>query len=61
MKSFYFLDADDKPLVDSNGNIQHRDIVQFVRFSDLQNDEIELSNKCLEEIPRQISEYFEMI
>jgi len=41
--------------------IQNRDIVQFVRFNDLENDEINLSNKCLEEIPRQISEYFEKV
>ena len=35
-----------------------RDIVQFVEFKKYEGDAIKLSEQVLEEIPRQVQEYF---
>lgn len=59
-KKMQILDGDEVPLVSSNGKKRQRDLVQFVPFSKFQNDEIKLRDKVLEEIPRQIVEYFAM-
>ena len=60
-----FLDGDDKPLVNSFGEIRKRDIVQFVKFNTFKeknaikdNDNKELAEEVLKEIPRQIEEYY---
>jgi len=58
------LDGDDKPLVNSFGEIRKRDIVQFVEFNVFKernaigDDNKELAEEVLKEIPRQIEEYY---
>ena len=53
------LDGDEKPLIDSNGEIRKRDIVQFVKFSEFKgHDGTDLAEEVLREIPRQIEEYY---
>ena len=52
------LDADDDPLVDSRGRMSARDLVQFVPYNDYKNDSVELAAQVLEEIPRQIVEFY---
>ncbi len=52
------LDADDNPLVDSRGRTCVRDLVQFVPFNEFKNDPKELARQVLEEIPRQIVEFY---
>jgi hypothetical protein len=54
------LDADDKPLFDKNGRKAGRDLVQFVPFYQYQNDGARLAEQVLEEVPRQIVEYYKM-
>lgn len=61
-----FLDADTSPLISSvTGETMTRDIVQFVAFRDFKSkhfDEAEkrksLAAACLEELPRQVTEFF---
>ena len=57
-KKMEILDGDEVPLVSSNGKKRIRDLVQFVPFSKFNNDETKLSNKVLEEIPKQIVDYY---
>lgn len=52
------LDGDDAPLISSNGVKRMRDCVQFVPFNKYRNNPDELASKVLEEIPRQIVEYY---
>ena len=52
------LDGDDDPLVNSTGVIRDRDLVQFVPFNKFRNDSNKLSEEVLEEVPRQIIEYY---
>ena len=52
------LDADEEVLYDENGRIAERDLVQFVPFKDFKNDGEKLAEQVLEEIPRQIVEFF---
>ena len=58
------LDGDDKPLVNSYGEIRKRDIVQFVELKTfkeknaIKKDNKELAEEVLKEIPRQIEEYY---
>ena len=59
-KKMEILDGDEVPLISSNGKKRVRDLVQFVPFSKFQNDEKILSKEVLEEIPRQIVEYYSM-
>ena len=53
------LDADDDPLYDKNERKADRDLVQFVPFIKFQNDGQKLAEQVLEEIPRQIVEYYQ--
>ena len=53
------LDADDNPLVDSRGVKSVRDLVQFVPFLKFESSPENLAIEVLEEIPRQIVEYYE--
>ena len=57
-KKMEILDGDMVPLVSSGGKKRTRDLVQFVPFNKFQNDENKLSMQVLEEIPRQIVEYY---
>ena len=57
------LDGDEKPLINSYGEIRKRDIVQFVKFNQYKDkngikDETELAAEVLKEIPRQIEDYY---
>ena len=52
------LDGDEIPLVSRNGIKRQRDLVQFVPFSAYEGDEAKLAHEVLEEIPRQIIEYY---
>ena len=54
------LDGDDIPLISSNGIKRMRDLVQFVPFNKYRNDPSELAAQVLEEVPRQIMEYYTM-
>ena len=54
------LDADAKPLRYEGLGDQKRDCVQFVAFNDVENDPVNLTKQLLEEIPTQITEYFDM-
>ena len=53
------LDGDEKPLISSKGEIRKRDIVQFVKFSDFENNEEKLTKEIFAEIPRQIVEFYQ--
>ena len=58
------LDGDIIPLVNSFGEIRKRDIVQFVELNifkkknAIENDNKELAEEVLKEIPRQIEEFY---
>lgn len=54
------LDADDEPLVDSRGTQMMRDIVQFVPFRSVGNSPVRLAKEVLEEIPREIANFFKI-
>ena len=54
------LDADTNPLYNSNGVKAARDLVQFVEFNKFMNDEHMLAANVLEEVPRQVEEYYKM-
>ena len=54
------LDGDVIPLISSNGVKRMRDLVQFVPFNRYKNDPNELAAQVLEEVPRQIEEYYTM-
>ena len=53
------LDADDNPLYDKDGRKADRDLVQFVPFNDYKMDPPKLAEQVLEEIPRQVVEYYQ--
>ena len=53
------LDADDEPLFDNNGRKADRDLVQFVPYRDFKNNGKKLAEQVLEEVPRQIVEYYQ--
>ena len=52
------LDGDETPLISRNGKKRQRDLVQFVRFKKLEGDAKKLAEEVLDEIPRQIIEYY---
>ena len=52
------LDGDTIPLTSSKGEKRKRDIVQFVPFSEFQNDGEKLAMEVLAEIPTQLVEYY---
>jgi hypothetical protein len=54
------LDADDLPLVDTEGKKMARDIVQFVPFREVNNSPASLVEAVLDEIPREIVNFFKM-
>jgi len=56
-----FLDSDDKILINSNGQKAARDIIQFVEFRKFNNDQNVLAEEVLEEIPKQVEEYYSMV
>ena len=53
------LDADDEPLKDRRGRKTDRDLVQFVPFKKYSYDGELLAQNVLEEIPRQVIEYYQ--
>ena len=53
------LDSDDSVLTDKNGRKADRDLVQFVPFKEFRNDGQKLAEQVLEEVPRQIVEYYQ--
>ena len=53
------LDADDNPLYDRKKRKADRDLVQFVPFKNFKDDPPKLAEQVLEEIPRQVVEYFQ--
>ena len=55
------VDGDNVPLVNSAGIRRLRDVVQFVPFNKYRNNNEELSQQVLEEIPKQIVEYYTML
>ena len=52
------LDGDDNPITNSRGIKRMRDLVQFVPFNQYKYDSKELAEQVLEEIPRQITDYY---
>lgn len=53
------LDADDARLVDEFGKKQASDTVQFVEFSKFGNSAQLLTREVLEEVPRQVQDYYQ--
>ena len=53
------LDADVIPLYDSTGRKADRDLVQFVPYNQFKDNPQLLAEQVLEEIPRQVVEYFQ--
>ena len=53
------LDADEEPLIDDKNRKSARDLVQFVPFNNFKDDPKKLAQQVLEEIPRQIVEYYQ--
>ena len=54
-----YLDADENPLVNSRGVSAVRDLVQFVPFLKYESNPENLAIEVLEEIPRQIIDYYD--
>ena len=52
------LDGDEIPLISRKGIKRQRDLVQFVPFNKYEGDENKLAYEVLEEIPRQVIEYY---
>jgi hypothetical protein len=57
--AMHILDADDEPLYDDQNRKAVRDLVQFVPFREFKNDPKKLAEQVLEEVPRQIVEYYQ--
>ena len=55
------LDDDDCQMIDSKGRKTSRDLVQFVEFRKFRNNGVELAREVLEELPRQVEEYYQII
>lgn len=55
------LDDDDCQMTDFQGNKTQRDLVQFVEFSQHNNNGVELAREVLEELPRQVEEYHQLV
>ena len=53
------LDGDDERVTNSRGQPAARDIVQFVPFSKYANNPAALAAEVLEEVPEQVTSYFE--
>lgn len=54
------LDADVKPLINSDGKKMTRDIVQFVPYEKFKHSVHQLTKQVLEEIPREIVNFFKI-
>jgi hypothetical protein len=54
------LDADEKPLFNSQNVKAARDLVQFVPFNKYQGNDKNLAEEVLKEVPRQIEDYYRM-
>ena len=54
------LDGNDDPLISTDGIKRQRDIVKFVRFEDCRNDPEKISEELLDEVPRQIIDFYTM-
>ena len=52
------LDGDEIPLISKKGVKRQRDLVQFVPFNKFEGDENKLSQEVLDEIPRQVIEFY---
>ena len=48
-------------MVDSKGRKTFRDLVQFVEFRKFRNNGVELAREVLEELPRQVEEYYQIV
>ena len=57
-KEMVDLDGDNKPLISRSGKKRQRDLVQFVPFNKFEGDEKKLTEEVLDEIPRQIMEFY---
>ena len=55
------LDDDNCEMADSRGNKTQRDLVQFVEFQKFNNNGPALAKQVLEELPRQVSQYFQLM
>ena len=56
----FSLDADENPLYsDKLAKAMERDIVQFVPFRNFKDNPLELARQTLEEVPRQLLDFFE--
>lgn len=55
------IDDDDCKMVDSKGRKTSRDLVQFVEFRKFRNNGVELAREVLEELPRQVEEYYQIM
>ena len=53
------LDADEYPLYDRTGRKADRDLVQFVPYNQFKDNPQKLAEQVLEEIPRQVVEYYQ--
>ena len=54
------LDGDDVPLISTSGIKRMRDLVQFVPFNKYRSNPEKLAEQVLEEVPRQVIEYYTM-
>ena len=54
------LDGDVNPITSSQGIVRKRDLVQFVPFNKFKNNPTKLAEEVLEEVPRQVIEYYTM-
>jgi len=59
-KEMIILDGDNVPLFNSRGVKRMRDLVQFVPFNKYKNNPNKLMEQVLEEVPRQVVEYYTM-
>lgn len=55
------LDDDDCQMTDAQGNRTLRDLVQFVEFTSHHNNGVELAKEVLEELPRQVEDYHQLV
>jgi len=53
-------DGDEEPIISSRGEKIARDIVQFVEFRKFEGDALRLSAEVLQEIPRQVEDYYNL-
>lgn len=55
------LDADDKPLVSTEGKEASRDLVQFVPYNKYAANPAQLASEVLQEVPAQIDQFYQSI